>query len=170
MAGESASPPSGISAGRIGRPHGLDGSFYVTQPRPGVFSVGLAVTVAGVPSTIRRRSGTEAKPVLALEGVTSREALEPLRGEDLWVARDLLPPLADDEFWAEDLEGCEVVDGDLPVGRVARLLGLPSCDVIEVSRPDGPDLLVPLVRDAIRGVDMTVSRIDIDLAFLGEES
>ena len=29
-----------IDAGRVGRPHGLDGSFYVLEPRAGLLTVG----------------------------------------------------------------------------------------------------------------------------------
>jgi 16S rRNA processing protein RimM len=166
---DSPSAPS-ISAGRIGRPHGLDGSFYITKPREGVFSLGLAVHCGGRATTVRRLSGTAQKPVLALEGVHTREAVEALRGEDVWVARDLLPPLADDEFWAEDLEGCAVTDGDRAVGTVRELLNLPSCDVIEVVRDGAPALLVPLVRDAVRSVDVATRTVDVDLAFLGEDA
>jgi 16S rRNA processing protein RimM len=57
------------------------------------------------------------------------------------------------------------------VGTVARLLALPSCEVLEVVRADHADpLLVPLVRDAVRSVDIEGRAIDIDLAFLGEET
>ena len=45
---------------------------------------------------------------------------------------------------------------------------LPSCEVLEVDRPDGSELLVPLVRDAIRSIDVEARRIDVDLGFLGE--
>jgi hypothetical protein len=33
---------------------------------------------------------------------------------------------------------------------------------------DGPEFLVPLVRDAVRSVDVAAKRIDVDLAFLGD--
>ena len=45
----------------------------------------------------------------------------------------------------------------------ARMLALPSCEVLEVER-DGAELLVPLVRDAIRAVDVAARRVDVDLA------
>ena len=52
---------------------------------------------------------------------------------------------------------------------LARLLALPSCEVLEVTRAgDEPDLLVPLVRDAVRDVDLDARVIDVDLGFLGE--
>ena len=60
-------------------------------------------------------------------------------------------------------------DGAREVGRVRRLLALPSCEVLEVAREDGAaDLLVPLIRDAVRRVDIEGRMIDIDLDFLGE--
>jgi 16S rRNA processing protein RimM len=62
------------------------------------------------------------------------------------------------------------VDGGAPVGVVRRLVGLPSFEVLEVEREDRADLLVPMVRDAIRGVDVAAGVIDVDLAFLGEQA
>ncbi len=60
-------------------------------------------------------------------------------------------------------------DGEREVGRVLRLLALPSCEVLEVERAEAQDaLLVPLVSDAVRSVDMERREIDIDLDFLGE--
>ncbi len=61
------------------------------------------------------------------------------------------------------------MDGDLEVGVVRALVGLPSCEVLEVERPGAADLLVPMVRDAIRGVDVSARVIDVSLAFLGEQ-
>jgi 16S rRNA processing protein RimM len=76
--------------------------------------------------------------------------------------------LSDDEYWASDLEGCAVFDGDVAVGYVRRMSALPSVEVLEVDRADGSELLVPLVRDCIRSIDVAARRIDVDLGFLGE--
>ena len=51
---------------------------------------------------------------------------------------------------------------------MTRLLALPSCEVLEVDRGDADPLLVPLVSDAVREVDLKRREIDVDLAFLGE--
>jgi 16S rRNA processing protein RimM len=77
-------------------------------------------------------------------------------------------PLEDDEYWAEDLQGCRVVDGEREVGVVRQMLAYPSCELLEVERPGAADLLVPLVRDAVRHVDVEARVVDVDLAFLGE--
>ena len=157
-----------VEIGRVGRPHGLDGSFYVLAPEDDVLTVGRRVQVAGAPAEIERRAGTAAKPIVRLAGCSSRDAAEALRGTPLLVDRSELPALDEGEFWADDLIECSVWDGEIPVGTVARLVGLPSCEVLEVRR-DGPDpLLVPLVSDAVRSIDLEARRVDVDLEFLGE--
>jgi 16S rRNA processing protein RimM len=159
-----------VEAGRIGRPHGLDGSFHVTRPDSRLLPLGGVVTVAGARVKIERRAGTEERPILRLEGHAGREAAEALRGEPLLVARADLPELEPGEYWAHELEGCLVVDGDAEVGVVRRMMPLPSCEALEVERADGRELLVPLVRDAVRSVDVAARRIDVDLSFLGDVS
>ena len=172
-----------LRAGRVGRPHGLDGSFHVTQPTPQLLELGTSVTIGSRSMRIVRRAGLEARPIIAVEGCQDRPAAQALQGEELLVARDLAPELPEDEWWAEDLEGCTVRDGERVVGRVARLLGLPSVDILEVT-PDadgggegregdgdgeGDPILVPLISDAVRSVDVERREIDVDLRFLGQE-
>jgi 16S rRNA processing protein RimM len=158
-----------LRAGRVGSPHGLDGTFHVSDPRPQLLAIGAAVTIGDQTLAITRLAGTDRRPLVRLEGHEDRAAAEALRGEALLVPRLQAPTLGPDEWWAEDLEGCAVIDGDLAVGVVRRLLALPSCEVLEVARvEDGPDLLVPLIGDAVRRVDVKQREIEIDLRFLGE--
>jgi len=159
-----------LRAGRVGRPHGLDGSFLVADPNPELLRSAETVTIGGVARTIERRAGHDRRVILRLEGCADRDAADGLRGQDLFVGRERAPALGEDEWWAEDLEGCAVRDGDRVVGTVVRLLALPSCEVLEVERAHGGDaLLVPLVSDAVRRVDVERHEIDVNLAFLGEE-
>jgi 16S rRNA processing protein RimM len=157
-----------VSAGLVGRPHGLDGSFYVAEPKLELLVVGATVSVGGTPRVVVRRAGTDERPIIRLEGCQDRDGAEALRGQRLEVDAEL-PPLGPDEWWAEELEGAHVFDGERELGVVRRLLALPSCECLEVAREGGrPDLLVPLVHDAIRSVDVERARIDVDLGFLGE--
>jgi 16S rRNA processing protein RimM len=163
-------PVDWLAAGRVGRPHGLDGSFHVTRPRGALLALGIVVRVGDEEAEIVRRAGTEERPILRLAGHDGRAAAEALRGHDLLVHRATAPPLEEDEWYAEDLEGCRVVDGDAAVGEVRRLVALPSCEALEVARSDGDDLLVPLIRDAVRSVDVKAGVVDVDLDFLGERA
>jgi 16S rRNA processing protein RimM len=163
--------PELLAVGRVGKPHGLDGSFYVTQPRERVLEATETVLVHGEARAIVRRDGTAARPILRLAGCDGREAVEALRGTDLLVPRADTPALGEDEWLAEDLVGCRVTDGDVVVGVVAKLLPYPSCELLEVQRPEGgaKALLVPLIGDAVRTVDVGAKTIDINLTFLGED-
>ena len=154
-----------LAAGRVGRPHGLDGSFHETRPRGALLPLGATVRVGDAEAEIVRRAGTDERPILRLAGHGDREAAEALRGQDLLVHRAAAPALGDDEWYAEDLQGCRVVDGAVAVGRVRRMLALPSCEALEVERDGSDDLLVP---DAVRSVDVAVGVVDVDLAFLNE--
>ncbi|HTY96699.1 MAG TPA: ribosome maturation factor RimM [Solirubrobacteraceae bacterium] len=159
--------PGQVPAGRVGRPHGLDGSFYVTRAVPRLLALGSSVQVAGREAEIVRHAGTAQHPILRLAGVEDRDAAEELRGQELTVGRRELPQLEEGEWWAHELVGCAVHDGEHEVGAVTGMLELPSCEVLEVRRSDAPGtLLVPLVKDAIRSVDPEQHTIDIDLGFL----
>jgi 16S rRNA processing protein RimM len=158
-----------LHAGRVGRPHGLDGSFHVTRPNVELLQTAETVRVDERELEITRRAGTPARLILRLEDHDNRDAAEALRGKDMLVARADAPELGPDEWWAEDLVGCSVHDGARAVGRVRQLVELPSCEMLEVERAEGGELLVPLVSDAVREVDLDRRTIDVDLRFLGED-
>jgi 16S rRNA processing protein RimM len=164
----SGRPPESVPAGRVGRPHGLDGSFYVTRPRIRLLTLGATVTVAGQTTTIARRAGTDARPILRLEGIENRTGAEALRGTELLIHGGDAPALGEQEWWAHELEGCEVLDGEQLLGTVSKLIELPSCEALEVRPAAGGEVvLVPLVKDAIRQVTPAQRRIEVDLDFLG---
>ena len=148
-----------VTAGRVGRAHGLDGSFRVLTPDHPL-AAGTEVTVAGTLRRVRRRRGSDDQPILTLEGVTSREAAVAIGGELLLIAeRDW--PLEAGEWLASDLVGCRI-EG---VGTVERIVASPSCDVLELS--DGS--LIPLIADAVTKVDLAARALEVNRSFLGLE-
>jgi 16S rRNA processing protein RimM len=155
-----------LPAGRVGRAHGLDGSFYVTGARPRLLELGREVTIAGRNVAIVRRAGTDRQPIVRVHGVEDRAGAEALRGQELSVAVADAPALAEGEWWAHELEDCVVLDGERHIGMVTRMIELPSCEALEVAREVGGPLLVPMVADAIRSVDVAAKRIDVDMAFV----
>ncbi len=167
-AGKDTQGPQSLQAGRVGRAHGLDGSFYVTGAQPRLLVLGMTVTLGGTAREIVRRAGVDKRPIVRLEGIEGRTDVEALRGAPLMVPRQNAPTLPDGEWWAHELEGCMVLDREQRVGTVTGLLELPSCEALRVQRQDGSELLVPMVSHAIRRMDVASRRIDIDLGFLGE--
>src|SRR2546423_10622722 len=104
MAGQGRTQAT-MPAGRVGRPHGLDGSFYVTAARPRLLSPGTSVRVGGRSAAVVRRAGTDPHPILRLQGGEDREQARALSGVELTVERDSAPELEEDEGWAHGMEG-----------------------------------------------------------------
>jgi 16S rRNA processing protein RimM len=139
-----------VTAGRVGKPHGRDGSFYV-EGAAHPLTAGTSVVVADRPHEISRRAGTDTRPLIRLSGLDDPGSL---RGELLLVEAEL----GEGEWLAADLVGCSVPGR----GRVARVLDGPSCSVLELD--DGS--LVPFVSDAIRSIEG--GEIHLDEHFLGQ--
>jgi 16S rRNA processing protein RimM len=140
-----------VTAGRVGKPHGLDGSFYVEGPRHAL-PEGAVLEVAGDTHPIARRAGTDDRPLIRLAGV---EDPRPLRGEVLLIEDEL----AEGEWLAADLLGCSVPG----LGAVVQIIDGPSCSVLELE--DGT--LIPLVGDAIERIDLDAREIRVNREFLG---
>lgn len=145
-----------MTAGRVGRPHGLDGSFHVEDPQHEL-QPGTVVRVAAGDRRVVRRGGTDIRPLVALDGVADRDGAAALRGELLLVETEL----EDDEWLAADLVGCEVSGR----GPVRRVIAAPSCSLLEL---DGGERL-PFVSDAVRLVDLERRVIEPYPAFLADE-
>ena len=151
-------PAGQVTAGRVGRAHGLDGSFYVdhvVEP----LTQGSEVTVAGRSARVERRAGTEERPIVRLSGVADRTAAESLRGEPILVEGG---DLEEGEYLTSELVGCEVPG----LGEVRRVIAAPSCDLLEVG---DHAVLVPFISDAVTRVDTEARVIEVDARFLDLE-
>ena len=135
-----------VTAGRVGKPHGRDGSFYVDRaahPLPH----GITIVLLGSRHTLTQRGGTDDRPLIRLSGVEDPRSL---RGELLLVEDEL----GSDEWLASDL-----LERPVPgPGRGGRGLDGPSCSVLELE--DGS--LVPFVSDAIHSVREGVIEVNED--------
>ena len=140
-----------MTAGRVGKPHGLDGSFYVDRPRHEL-PEGAELTVGGRTHRVARRAGTDERPLIRLADVDDPRAL---RGELLLIEDEL----AEGEWLAADLVGCRVPG----LGTVTQVVDAPSCSILELE--DGT--LIPFVSDAIERVDEDAGEIRVRADFLG---
>lgn len=162
-------PEDRIQIGVVGKPHGVRGAFHLDGciDAPALVS-GLKLRAGDDELTLASRGGTDARPLLTVAEISDRDAIGLLRGRAVTVARGDLTPLEDGEWYADDLIGLKVVDGDgSELGTVTRMNNLPSVDVLEVARTGGEALLVPMVKDAIVRIDpegeITVNAEFLDL-------
>lgn len=76
--------------------------------------------------------------LVALEGVADKDVADKLRGNEVFVARDALPALAEDEMYAVDLIGLRLFDGQ---GQ--------DRGVVEAIEDAGPNELLRLASGAL---------------------
>jgi 16S rRNA processing protein RimM len=100
-------------------------------------------------------------------GIDDRDAAEALKGCEIAVPRIELPPLEGDEYYWHQLEGLEVVCGDVLLGRVDHLLETGANDVLVVRGTadsiDDRERLIPWIRgQVVKRVDIDAGRIDVE--------
>jgi 16S rRNA processing protein RimM len=151
-----------VPVGRVGKPHGLDGSFFVEGPsdRDDTFAKGAVVYVDGEPMKIvTSKRGSQSRPVIRLERRVDR-------GATLAVPRASLPPLGEDEYYTFQLVGLSVEEeGGRLLGRVRDVVDYPANDVLELDS----GLSLPLVGACIRQVDLESGRIVVTAGFVEHE-
>ena len=151
-----------VPIGRVGRPHGIDGSFFVEGPseRADAFETGATVYVDGVPvKIVASKRGSQSRPVIRLERRVER-------GATLAVPRESLPALEEDEYYAFQLVGLAVEEeGGRLLGRVREVLDYPANDVLELDS----GVVLPLVEACVRKVDLEAGRIVIAAGFADPE-
>jgi 16S rRNA processing protein RimM len=156
------SDPDLVPVGRVGRPHGLDGSFFVEGPseRKDTFAVGATVHVDGeAAKVVASKRGSGARPVIRLDR-------RPARGATLAVPRSTLPPLGEDEYYTFQLVGLAVEEeGGRLLGRVADVVDYPANDVLELDT----GMFLPLVEACVRQVDVEGGRIVVAPGFADPE-
>jgi 16S rRNA processing protein RimM len=156
------SDPDLVPVGRVGRSHGLDGSFFVEHPseRTETFAVGATLLVDGEPAkVVASKRGSGNRPVIRLDRRVER-------GVTLTVPRSSLPPLGEDEYYAFELVGLVVEEeGGRFLGRVADVVDYPANDVLELDS----GLSLPLVEACVRQVDVDGGRIVVAPGFADPE-
>jgi 16S rRNA processing protein RimM len=102
--------------------------------------------------------------ILTLDGVTTREAADGLRGSDVTIPEQQAAPLAEGEYFLHQLYGLTVItDEGEELGTVREVLTTGANDVLVVPRHGKPDALIPMIHDVVRTLDFTNSRIVVHL-------
>ena len=147
-----------VTVGRVGRPHGVDGSFFVdgASDAPERFALGATLLVDGEPATITVSArGAGGRVVIKLDRSVSRGATLAVRLEDL-------PEPEEDAYYVFQLIGLAVEeDGERALGTVAEVENTPANDVLVLDS----GLLLPLVGACVREVDLEASRIVVARGF-----
>lgn len=146
-----------VRAGRLGRPHGLDGflGLYVDDSDLVYFDPGSTVFLDDEPHVVREIRRADKGYQVAFEGVTDRPGAESIRNLDVLVEQRR--QLSEGEYWPEDLIGLEVRPGG---GKVADVSVGAAQDRLVVDR-HGSRFEVPFVDAFVPVVDIEGGFVEV---------
>jgi 16S rRNA processing protein RimM len=143
--------------GRVGRPHGLDGSFFVeaASEESERFVEGAVLWIDDEPAQVVAVKRSGGRPVIRLDRSVAR-------GARLEVPRDELPPLEEGSYYVYQLVGLAVVEeSGRELGVVRDVLPGVANDVLEL---DGGRLL-PMAETCVREIDLDAGTITVSEGF-----
>ena len=146
-----------VRIGKVGRPHGIDGAFFVEQPSEDDrwWKTGARFLAGGAPVEVVAHRRSSGRPVIKVEPAVERGVL-------LEVDRSELPPTGEDEWYAFELVGLEVVEeGGRVLGTVREVTPGVANDSLDL----GDGILLPMVEDCIRSIDVAGGRIEVAKGF-----
>jgi 16S rRNA processing protein RimM len=146
-----------VQVGKVGKPHGIKGAFFVelASEDPERYVLGTTLLVGGKPAKVVESKRAGGRPVIRLDR-------EVERGADLEVELSDLPDPEEGSYYAFQLVGLEVQEeGGATLGRVVEISTNPANDVLELDT----GLALPLVDACVQKVDLDGGRILVQPGF-----
>jgi len=146
-----------VAIGRVGRPHGLDGSFVVERPSENerLFDPGAVLIAGGAPATVAARKRSGGRIVIKLDPPAER-------GSELAVPRSELPEPDAGNYYVFQLRGLEVVDeSGHRLGAVQDIGQGIANDVLELDS----GISLPMHEACIREIDLAAGTIVVAVGF-----
>lgn len=130
-----------ILVGKIVAPQGIRGEVRVQTytASPMDFAKIVVQCDKFAPSDfkfVRRLNPTSDVIIARVRGYDDRNAAETLRGTELFISRDALPAVGENEYYQVDLIGFNVMRDGESIGRVACFQNFGAGDIIELDNGD----------------------------------
>jgi 16S rRNA processing protein RimM len=159
-----------IRVARIGAAHGVRGEVKLwpfTQDPLAVADYGPLETEDGARRfEIETLRAAKDHLVARLKGVGDRDAAEKLRNTDLFISRDKLPKIdEEDTYYHADLVGMSAITPEgVPLGNVTAIHNFGAGDLIEIATTAGGEpLLLPFTETVVPNIDTALRQITIVL-------
>jgi 16S rRNA processing protein RimM len=146
-----------VRLGRVGRPHGIDGAFFIEHPSSDDrwWRVGSRFVAGGTEVEVVAARRSSGRPIVKLDRPVER-------GTWIEVDRAELPPTDEDEYYAFELVGLAVEEETgRALGTVTTVEPGVANDVLELDT----GVLLPMVEDCVRDIDLGARRIVVARGF-----
>lgn len=161
-----------VLIGKVGSPVGIKGEFRVNlySQDSGNLKEGKVLLLEraekSVSGAIEKVRYQKDKPVVRLKGIDDRNAAEDIRGMDVSIYAEDMEELPEGEHYVRDLIGCRVVDiaqGGAEIGVLRDVIQNTAQSILDVSTPDGKQVLIPAVDAFLRSIDEEAGVIEVEL-------
>ncbi len=159
-----------IKIGVVQKPHGVRGEIKIFPTTDFIkerFKKDNVVTMIlnGKTSELTIESSRMHKQsvLVKFKEHSSLNDVEFFHNAELYVNRDELHALPEDEFYFVDLVGCKAFVSDKEIGEVIEVMETPAHPILRIKAKDEDrDILVPFVERFIVSVDVEAKQIEID--------
>jgi len=161
-----------VALGRFLKPHGVNGElkfdpYLPDEADPGDISNGLVKSAPGYEEReITIASGRIAGRLWLLrpDGVNSSDEAAGFTNRELWIKRSQLAPLPEGQYFSQDIMGSGVFDEQgSEIGVVDDVIQTGANDVWQIARTGGGEVLIPVIPEVVRNVDIENRKIVVRL-------
>lgn len=170
-------PPEWILVGMVKRIHGTGGELLIkplTDFSEQRFQQGAELFISPKSQDVRQKvtiasSRTSNRgPLVRFSGFKTKESVWHLFGASLFVPAEAFKQPPAGNYYSFQLEGCDVYQGEIRIGRVTSLVEPPKGNpYLEVETVDDKQVRVPFVSQVISQIDLDRQKVDIVEDFLG---
>ena len=152
----------------VRKPHGIKGGLKVT-----LYSIDLDMLqnmeqlfvntgTEWKTLTLRNYQGYDDFAILSFNEIPDRTEAETYRNQEIFIAREEMPDLDEDEFFIDDLIDCEVVnERDESLGKVVEIISPGAHEVLLIKQGDS-ETLIPLVDEWVTDIDIEAGKIRVN--------
>lgn len=163
-----------LAVGTILAPHGLRGEFKLrlqtNDPEHLLTLKRLYLGDEAAPRTVLSARMHQGNALLRLQGISSPETVERLRGSTLSIRASDARPLAPNEYFLFQIIGLDVfTEAGERIGKVTDLMETGANDVLVITPDEGPDILLPSHPDVVLSMDPAEGKVVVrPLSYYGE--
>ena len=160
---------SRLEVGKIVNTHGLKGEVKIVTwtDTPDVFEdieyVYAKKKHEEIKLTTKNIKYQKNNIIVKFAEINSIDEAETFKNSVLSCDREQLGELPEGVYYIADLIGCTVFENEKELGKISDVFNTGANDIYAVSRPQQKDLLIPVLEETIKKVDIENKRIDVVL-------
>ena len=103
--------------------------------------------------------------LISFEGITTVEEAETLRNKYIYILRDELKPLQEDNYYIDDLLSMEVVDlkDNSILGKIVYVFNTGANDIYEIETSNNEKIYLPAIKQVVKKVDIKSKKMYVEL-------